>query len=70
MVYVKHPQHGNKHIPDDAVHTHVADGWVVWPRPASVKAGIAPSTAFISALSTLTPEPIKRGPGRPKKVAK
>ncbi len=65
MVYVKHPQYGNKHIPDDAVHAHVADGWVVWPRPASVKAGIK-----LELPAQSVPEPVKRGPGRPKKVAK
>ena len=66
MAYVKHPVHGNKHIPDADVHSHVADGWVVWPRSASVKAGIT-GPVFISAI---TAEPVKRGPGRPKKGAK
>ena len=65
MAYVKHPVHGNKNIPDADVNSHVADGWVVWPRPASVKSGAAP--VFVSAL---TVEPARRGPGRPKKAAK
>ena len=59
MIYVKHPEYGNKHIGAEEVEAHAANGWVVWPRPAHVKSGIiAP------------PEPVKRGPGRPKKVSK
>jgi len=64
MVYVKHPEHGNKHIPPEEVNSHVANGWVVWPRPASMK------NFSVAAPIAIEPEPVKRGPGRPKKVSK
>jgi hypothetical protein len=63
MIYVKHPEHGNRHISDEDVAAYVADGWVVWPRSAAEKAGIA-------APAPVAPEPTKRGPGRPRKVQK
>ena len=64
MVYVKHPEHGNKHISAEEVNSHVANGWVVWPRPASMK------NCVVARPIAIEPEPVKRGPGRPKKVTK
>lgn len=63
MIYVKHPEHGNKHIPAEEVESHVSAGWVVWPRSADVKAGLV-------EVSPIVDTPVKRGPGRPKKVTK
>jgi hypothetical protein len=63
MKYVKHPEHGNRHIPDEEVDTYVADGWVVWPRPAHVKNGTPESKAEAPKAEA----PVKRGPGRPRK---
>lgn len=64
MKYVKHPEHGNRHIADSEVTSHVAQGWVVWPRSADVKAGLAPVALPVAPVAL---EPIKRGPGRPRK---
>lgn len=38
MAYVKHPEHGNKHVSDHEVAALVARGWVKWPRAPEDKA--------------------------------
>lgn len=38
MAYVKHHEHGNKHVPDDEVESLQALGWVKWPRTKEQKA--------------------------------
>lgn len=39
MVYVKHPEHGNKHVSREEAEQLVTEGWVVWPRSKEAKAG-------------------------------
>jgi hypothetical protein len=55
MAYVKHPEHGNKHVPDDQVEALVAQGWVKWPRTKEQKAGFP----FVPAS---TPAPVAEEP--------
>jgi hypothetical protein len=40
MAYVKHPEHGNKHVSADEAQALTLDGWVIWPRTKDQKAGI------------------------------
>jgi hypothetical protein len=62
MIYMKHPEHGNAHFPDEQEAALVADGWVKWPRTAEQKAGIsAPVVPDAPAIA------VKRPPGRPRK---
>lgn len=42
MIYIKHPEHGNKHVEPDEAEMLVADGWVIWPRSKEAKAGVIP----------------------------
>jgi hypothetical protein len=58
MTFIKHPEHGNKHVSADEAAASVRDGWVIWPRSKEVKAGIVPPVVEQS-------EVIKRKPGRP-----
>lgn len=37
MHYVKHAEHGNKHVTDDELPGLLADGWVKWPRTREQK---------------------------------
>lgn len=39
MIYVKHPEHGNKHVSAEEAEKLVAEGWVIWPRSKEAKAG-------------------------------
>ncbi len=41
MAYVKHPEHGNKHVPDEDVAALIEQGWVKWPRSVEEKASEA-----------------------------
>lgn len=36
---VKHPELGNKHVPESEVKGLVANGWQVWPRTKEQKEG-------------------------------
>lgn len=38
MAFVKHPEHGNKHVADHEVAELVKQGWVKWPRSKDEKA--------------------------------
>lgn len=68
MVYVKHPEHGNKHVAPEEAPALVLEGWVIWPRTAAQKAGQAPAATVV--LPVLEPEQVaKRKPGRPRKNA-
>jgi hypothetical protein len=58
MTYIKHPEHGNKHVGHDEALALTRDGWVIWPRSKEAKAGIVP-------VDIVQPEIIKRKPGRP-----
>lgn len=42
MIYVKHKEHGNKHIEGAVLDEHIAAGWVKWPRSKAEKAGLPP----------------------------
>lgn len=44
MIYMKHPEHGNKHFPDAQQAELEAAGWVRWPRTAEQKAGAVVET--------------------------
>lgn len=64
MVYVKHPEHGNKHVSPEEAAALVQEGWVIWPRTKEQKAGLV--------APIVPPEPeqvVKRKPGRPRKNA-
>jgi hypothetical protein len=58
MTFIKHPEHGNKHVNADEATALVREGWVIWPRSKEAKAGIVPPVVE-------QPEAIKRRPGRP-----
>lgn len=45
MIYMKHPEHGNKHFPDSEQVTREAAGWVRWPRTPEQKRGEVPAAA-------------------------
>jgi hypothetical protein len=54
MAYLKHPELGNKHVPDSEVDRLTSEGWVKWPRTKEQKAGISPvkltTDEFIAAV--------------------
>lgn len=64
--YVKHPVLGNRHVDERELPALVGAGWVRWPRTAEEKAGqvVAP----VEITEEPPAEPVKRRPGRPKKV--
>jgi hypothetical protein len=64
MVYVKHPQHGNKHVSAEEAAVLVQEGWVIWPRTKEQKAGIV---APVPVQEPDAVTPAKRKPGRPRK---
>jgi hypothetical protein len=39
MPYVKHPEHGNKHVSAEEAKKLVSEGWVSWPRSREEKEG-------------------------------
>lgn len=42
MFYLKHPEHGNRHVKTEAECKRLqADGWVRWPRSKDEKEGRA-----------------------------
>ena len=65
MIYVKHPELGNKHVREAELPALVAAGWVRWPRTAEQKAGVSPVATVGEILKS--DEPPKRKPGRPRK---
>ena len=68
MAYVKHPDHGNKHVNASEAQALTREGWVIWPRSKEQKAGIpapaAPAAPVILAVLDVE-QIIKRKPGRP-----
>lgn len=62
-VYVKHPVLGNRHVDERELPALVGAGWVRWPRTAEEKAGQP-----VEITEEPPAEPVKRRPGRPKKV--
>lgn len=73
MRYLKHPQHGNKHVSEAEAPALIAAGWVAWPRTKEQKAGLVAPQGGEAVVSLSNPDPvgatatIKRGPGRPRK---
>lgn len=68
MIYAKHPTLGNKHAPASERDRMEAEGWVIWPRSAEAKAGIVEVRPVPIADGPVEAKPVKRGPGRPRKV--
>jgi hypothetical protein len=73
MAYLKHPQHGNRHVGEEEAIELEAQGWTRFPRSAEDKAlgawpviGARPAPSFVEL--PVVDAPIKRKPGRPKKV--
>lgn len=71
MTYIKHPEHGNKHVSAEEAEQLVAEGWEIWPRSKEAKAGIVmykltPSevqpdpSVFIRPAILTEPAPVKR----------
>lgn len=56
MAYMKHPERGNKHVPDADVEQLQAEGWVRWPRPKEQKAGVVPEPVKAVAPEAVEPE--------------
>lgn len=55
MYYLKHPQHGNRHVASrEEANELQRSGWTLWPRPRSQKvaAKVEPSTSFATADTT------------------
>jgi len=72
MVYVKHPEHGNRHVSAEKAQALAREGWVIWPRSKEQKAGIAAPDVPVPAGPVVLPvlnveQVIKRKPGRPRK---
>ncbi len=46
MFYLKHPQHGNRHVASlDECKRLQSEGWTRWPRTKDEKEGRAPAKA-------------------------
>jgi hypothetical protein len=83
MAYLKHPIHGNRHVPDGEAATLEAAGWTRFPRSKEAKAlgawppvNAAPQDQQEGGVSpgsgAPAPDgaaPVKRRPGRPRKDA-
>jgi len=72
MVYVKHPEHGNRHVSASEAARLMHSGWVIWPRSKEQKAGIAAPDVPVPAGPVVLPvldveQVVKRKPGRPRK---
>jgi hypothetical protein len=52
VIFVKHPIHGNKHVPESEYPALKEEGWVKWPRSAAEK-NAAPLS---SPLHVVSPE--------------
>lgn len=68
MVYVKHKDHGNRHVVATEVAGLVAAGWVVWPRTKSEKDGVSSKEPVAHPPATVDAPIAVRRPGRPPKV--
>lgn len=70
MIYMKHPEHGNKHFPDAQQAELEAAGWVRWPRTAEQKAGVVVETKTGGSVATgvapLAESPVARKKPGPK----
>jgi hypothetical protein len=71
MPYLKHPEHGNRHVGEDEACELEARGWTRFPRSAEDKAAgrWPPGNTLEAAPAPIPDAPIKRKPGRPKKSA-
>jgi len=70
MVYVKHPEHGNRHVSADEAKALTREGFVIWPRSKEQKAGIPVPDVPVApvVLPEIEVEQVaKRKPGRPRK---
>lgn len=58
MFYLKHPQHGNRHVASrDEANQLQREGWTLWPRSNAEKAGTA--IAVPTAAVAVTSEPVR-----------
>lgn len=53
MIYMKHPELGNKHVPEAEQAGREAAGWVRWPRGKEQKASVVGGFAEAMAASPL-----------------
>lgn len=67
MTYIKHPEHGNRHVSPEEAEKLVSEGWVIWPRSKEAKAGFVQSAVNLASDDIPTLIPTRR-PGRPRKA--
>lgn len=72
MHYVKHPEHGNRHVTDEELPALIADGWVKWPRTKAQKQAADSAAVPIKLADPIEPPaapvaPARRAPGRPRR---
>ncbi len=61
MFYLKHPEHGNRHVGSrDEANQLQRAGWTLWPRSKAEKSGAVTATAVPTAAIAV--EPPKRPP--------
>ena len=68
MPYLKHPEHGNRHVVEEEACALEAQGWTRFPRSAEAKALGAWLPVNVEPPGVIE-APIKRKAGRPKKVS-
>ena len=69
MPYLKHPSLGSRDAGEEEACELEAQGWTRFPRSAEAKALGAWPPEVVTVTTAFIPEaPIKRKPGRPRKV--
>jgi hypothetical protein len=68
MIYMKHPELGNKHFDDAEQAEREAEGWVKWPRSKEAKFGAVAVPVFVLPTVEAGEHLEVRRPGRPRKV--